>query len=267
MNNILGFKNHSFTYCWLISWRLKITLILPDLSQEMWTGSPRLKRPAASCSANLKMEKTDVEQSETCDTGAYAAREGAEEETPLSFDPCIDPDGLTSKTAVSKSSSRHEGGKPSSSKKRKTHEKEFKEGGSTGDAPPSVGRRFRGKTSVASGGEPASPAQATLHKDKAKTKVKPTVKAMPKLIAVKRSHSALQLDANKPKKGTRTAAKSVAKPAAKSFAKQSQPAVPSRPSQTDDGTFDLMAETRLTSWSDCWGVVLTKTAKSQGKLL
>lgn len=229
-----------------MSWRFKIILITPDLSQEMWTGSPRLKRPAASSSANLKMEKNDVEQSETDDT-AYGTREGAEEETPKAVDPCIDPDETTPKTAVSKPSSRHEGGKPSSSKQRKTREKGSKEGGSTGDTPPSVGRRVRCKTSVAAKGEPTSPAQTIVRKDKTKQKTKPIPKAVPKLIAVKRSKSSLQLDANKTKKVTRTAAKSVPKPAAKSLAKQSQPAVPSRPSQTDDGTFDLMAETRLTS--------------------
>ena len=99
-----------------MSWKFKITLIIPDLSQEMWTGSPRLKRPAASSSANLKKEKeeeTNAEQSETHDTGT---QEGAEEETPRTVDPCVDPDETTPKTAVSKKSSCPEGGKPAPNK-------------------------------------------------------------------------------------------------------------------------------------------------------
>ena len=229
-----------------MSWKFKITLIIPDLSQDMWTGSPRLKRPAASSSANLKKEKeeeTNAEQSETHDTGT---EEGAEEETPRTVDPCVDPDETTPKTAVSKKSSRPEGGKPSSSKQRKTHEKESTKDGPTGNTPPTVERRVRGKTTATAGEAAAPPAKD----DDATQKAKPTVKAMPKLVAVKKSKSSLQLEASKPKKVKSTAAKSIPKPAAKSLAKPaaiSQSAAPSRPSQTDDDTFDVMDETRLTS--------------------
>ena len=201
--------------------------------QEMWTGDaqPRTGKSAQKKKA-ASPEPKDDECQEQQDEETAHAKEGAEEETPRESDPIVDPE-------------EHEhGGKlikrPSSKDvKKRPATKEQAKGSAAASTEPPPPKRLRSKQSTEQSQEATAPATSAV-----------------KLIQIKKSKSAMNLDKNagnmeqlpQASKKKRTAAKTKAAPKEMSRAAPkpvAKPAPQPTPQQRSDGlaSFDLMAET------------------------